>query len=222
MVNVFLYVEGGGDGRSLHDECRKGFRLLLESAGLKGNMPRIVACGGREQAYERFCTKVKDAERYNDCIPILLIDSECAIEPKYETGKSENWKPWDFLTDTEGDKWKCPPAAKDSQCHFMVQCMESWLLCDIDNLKSFYGQGFSDKNLPKGDINVEKIDKNSIYSCLEKATKGNKKKGCYSKGSHSFELLGNTDFKKVVSKSKWAARFIEDLKGKCLLDDSNQ
>ena len=98
MVDVVLYVEGGGDGRLLHDQCRKGFRLFLEGAGLKGRMPRIVACGGREQAYDRFCMKVEEAEKHKNCIPILLIDSECAIDPKYETGDHEDWKPCTHTT----------------------------------------------------------------------------------------------------------------------------
>lgn len=212
MVDVVLYVEGGGDGRLLHDQCRKGFRLFLEGAGLKGRMPRIVACGGREQAYDRFCMKVEEAEKHKNCIPILLIDSECAIDPKYETGDHEDWKPWDFLTDNEGKKWNCPSGAKNSQCHFMVQCMESWLLCDIENLKTFFGQGFSEKNLPKAGTNVESIDKQKVYNCIKDATQRSEKKGCYNKGSHSFVLLGTTDYKKVISKSKWADRFIKDLK----------
>ena len=213
MVSVYLYVEGGGDSKSLHDECRKGFRLFLERAGFRGRMPRIVSCGGREQAYEKYCMKVKDAEKYNDCIPVLLIDSERAIEPKYEAGNKTNWKPWEFLTVNEGKKWSCPPGTDNGRCHLMVQCMESWLLCDITNLKAFYGQGFSDSNLPEeGSSDIEKISKEKIYYYIENATKGSVKKGRYNKGTHSFKLLETTNYEKVAKGSKWASRFIADLR----------
>ena len=47
MVTVRLYVEGGGDAKSLRTACRRGFREFLLRAGLGGSMPRIIACGPR-------------------------------------------------------------------------------------------------------------------------------------------------------------------------------
>jgi len=61
MVNVKLYVEGGGDSSYLHKACRKGFRKFLEAAGLKRECKlSIVACGSRNKAYERYCTAIKN------------------------------------------------------------------------------------------------------------------------------------------------------------------
>ena len=54
MVTIKLYVEGGGDSKALKTACRKGFRKFIEKAGLMGNMPKIVACGGRQKAYQSF------------------------------------------------------------------------------------------------------------------------------------------------------------------------
>ncbi|MDR0720595.1 MAG: hypothetical protein LBF78_13230, partial [Treponema sp.] len=53
---VKIYVEGGGDTHTLRTACRRGFSGFLEKAGLKGYMPRIVACGSRNNAYADFCT----------------------------------------------------------------------------------------------------------------------------------------------------------------------
>ncbi len=61
MVNVRIYVEGGGDGKSLKIECRKGFRTLLEKEGFAGKMPGIIACGRREKAYKDYCTAQSQA-----------------------------------------------------------------------------------------------------------------------------------------------------------------
>lgn len=55
---VKLYVEGGGDSKNLKIQCQEGFRTFLKNIGLKEN-PRIVACGGRNNAYERFRTAIK-------------------------------------------------------------------------------------------------------------------------------------------------------------------
>lgn len=212
MVEVYLYVEGGGDARSTLDECRKGFRCFLERAGFQGKMPRIVACGGRSQTYDRFCTKVKEALKYKDCIPVMLIDSEKAVGSQYERQEMTMWRPWDFLKDSEGDQWIRPDGTENNQCHLMVRCMESWLLCDIDNLRSFYGQGFSDVNLAQeSGNNIETIDKERLYSDLKKATE-RCSKGKYNKGNHSFKLLETTDPQKVTDRSGWALRFISDLK----------
>jgi hypothetical protein len=51
-----IYVEGGGESKEMHARCREGFRTLLENSGFKGRVPRIVACGGRDAAYDAFAT----------------------------------------------------------------------------------------------------------------------------------------------------------------------
>ena len=45
-----LYVEGGGDSSTLKTACRAGFSEFLRKAGLRGYLPRIVACGSRTNA----------------------------------------------------------------------------------------------------------------------------------------------------------------------------
>lgn len=57
MVGMKLYVEGGGDTNLLRTACRQGFSEFLKKAGLAGRMPRVVACGGRQDAYDAFCTR---------------------------------------------------------------------------------------------------------------------------------------------------------------------
>jgi hypothetical protein len=59
---VKLYVEGGGDTQLLKSACRKGFTEFLAKAGLKGSLPRVVAGGSRNNAYEMFCTSIKQGE----------------------------------------------------------------------------------------------------------------------------------------------------------------
>ena len=53
MVNLTLYVEGGGDTREQKARLRRGLSSFLERANLQGRMPRIVASGGRDVAYDK-------------------------------------------------------------------------------------------------------------------------------------------------------------------------
>lgn len=204
---VKLYVEGGGDAASLRSSCREGFATFLKKAGLAGQMPRIVACGSRRDAYDSFCTAISNNET-----AFLLVDSEAPIDAKHQQGEPLSWKPWLHLQQREGDEWEMPANAQDTDCHFMAQCMESWLLADKEVLENFFGQGFKSAKLPKVAQSVESIAKVSIYDALKQATHACKSKSSYGKGEHSFKLLSLVDPAKVISASPWAKRFIETIK----------
>lgn len=106
MVDAYLFVEGGGDNKRLRTECRRGFRKLLERAGLTGRMPRIVPCGGRSAAYDDFCT----AQRASASLAMLLVDAEAKV-----TATS----PWDHVKNRRGDGWDRPGNATNDQLHLI-------------------------------------------------------------------------------------------------------
>lgn len=205
---VKLYVEGGGDSNGLRTACRKGFTTFLTKAGLK-NRPRIVACGGRQNAFEDYCTAIKNGED-----AILLVDSEDPVLDQHCQGQQSEWNPWEHLRTRPGDGWRKPAKVADTDCHLMTQCMESWLLADRETLKSFFGQGFKDSQLPAPNRSPEGIRKAEVYQALARATKDCKTKNAYGKGEHSFLLLELLDAQKVVASSPWAERFIKMLKNK--------
>ena len=157
-------------------------------------MPKIVACGGREKAYDKF----KIAHLNKDETSLLLVDAEESVQ---ETG------PWRHLKVRED--WDPPNGAKEDQCHLMVEVMESWFLADRDALKEFYGQGYR-QNALRQNPQIEQIDKDSVLESLKDATR-NTQKGPYHKGSHSFEILVELDPEKVMNASPHAKRFIEAL-----------
>lgn len=68
-----LYVEGGGDTAVLRTACREGFTNFITKAGIQ-RRPRVVACGGRRDAYESFCTAIAQGEA-----AMLLVDGEAAV-----------------------------------------------------------------------------------------------------------------------------------------------
>ena len=154
MVSIKLYVEGGGDSKPLKTACREGFRTFIEKAGLSGRMPRIIACGGRDIAYDKF----KIAHVNQDGTSLLLVDSERPVD---QAG------PWEHLEGAP-DEWSRPDGASDDQCHLMVQIMESWFLADRDALEEFYGQGYRENALPQNP-QVEQITKRDVLNGLDRA-----------------------------------------------------
>ena len=204
---VKIYVEGGGDAALLKTECRQGFSRFFEAAGFKGKMPRVVACGSRNDAFKSFCTAINQGE-----FAFLLVDSEDAIDETCQEGNPEQWTPWEHLG--KRDNWIKPNSAADLDCHLMVQCMEAWFLADRKTLQDFFGQGFNAKALLSAENAIESVAKKQIYRSLSDATQNCKTKARYGKGEHSFKLLGRIVPDRVTAASPWAKRFIDVLKVK--------
>ena len=206
---VKLYVEGGGDAAVLKTACRHGFTRFITKAGLK-NRPRVVACGSRRDAYDSFRTAIANGED-----AMLLVDSEAAVSEDHRQGDDPcGWLPWSHLEQREGDGWIKPDGSADSDCHLMVQVMESWFLADRDSLKSFFGDGFKENNLPAATRPVEDVGKVEVYRALKDATDDCKTKSSYDKAEHSFDLLARIDPARVAGASRWTRRFIDQLKVK--------
>ncbi len=93
-------------------------------------MPRVVACGSRQNAYDDFCIAVKKAGKNE--IPFLLVDSESKVSRK------NMHDPWEHLKNS--DHWEQPKPASGRQAHLMVQMMEAWFMADKKNLNEFYGR----------------------------------------------------------------------------------
>jgi len=203
---VKIYVEGGGDAASLKTECRQGFSKFFESAGFKGKMPRVVPCGGRNDAYDSFCTAIGQGE---GVCAFLLVDSEDVVDATHQQGKPDQWKPWEHLK--QRDNWDKPSGTADSDCHLMVQCMEAWFIADRQALAAFFGQDFKQNKLPNAANPIESVSKQQLYTSLADATKLCPK-GQYGKGSHSFKLLALINPTNVTTASPWAKRLIDTLK----------
>ncbi len=199
MVAIRIYVEGGGDRRALLAKCRQGFCEFLEKVMPPRRMPRIIACGTRRSAFDRFCTALS---HYSETFCMLLVDSETAV--------AAGMGPWAHLKSRTGDGWNKPTGATDDHAHLMVQCMEAWFLADKDCLARYFGQGFNAGALP-ANPNIEAISKADIYSGLKKATRNTKTKGKYQKGNHSFDILGKIDPQKVRQASPHAERLVNTL-----------
>ena len=197
-MNVKVYVEGGGDRQELKTKCRKGFSTFLSKTELAGQMPRIIACGGRQKTFDKFCTAL--AHSTEEDFIVLLVDSEGPVMRD----------PWLHLQGR--DNWGKPAGATDDNAHLMVQCMEAWFLADKDALVHFFGAGFNRNALPqRGE--VEDIPKVELEKGLKAATR-QCRKGAYHKGNHSFEILAQLAPEKVTNASPHAGRLVNTLLGK--------
>jgi hypothetical protein len=168
-----------------------------------------VACGSRLNAYESFCTAIANNEA-----ALLLVDSEASVADAHQNGSPEQWKPWDHLKVRDGDGWGKPNGASDTDCHLMVQMMETWFLGDRRTLQNFFGQYFQVSSLPSPINPIEVLTKQAVLEGLLSGTRHCKPKGQYSKGEHSFTLLKELDPSVVMAASPWAMRFVEILKKK--------
>ena len=203
-MKVRIYVEGGGGhNKRLKAGCREGFKKFFGKAGLAGRMPEVMPCGGRSRAYKDFRTSHENAG--SDDFPILLVDSEAPVTDA---------DPWEHVRLRVGDGWQRPTGASQDQIHLMVQAMEAWFHADKTTLQEYFGQGFRVASL-KQRPDIDNIPKADLFAGLQAATKGCLKKGEYSKGQHSFEILALIDPAKVRTASAHAGRLLNALDRIC-------
>lgn len=194
VKEIRIYVEGGGDQADGKRLLRIGFAQFFKNAGAKNI--KVIPCGGRDQAFDHFKTALKD---HPTTLNLLLVDAEAAVD--------ELDTPWNHLH--KRDNWQRPSAAKEDQCHLMVQTMEAWFLADKQALQQFYGKAFNANALSRHQ-NVEEIAKTQLELSLVVATKLTSK-GEYHKIHHAAELLKLIEPAKVRNASRHFDRLISKL-----------
>ena len=203
-MSARVYVEGGGNNnRALAARCREAFSEFFRKAGLAGRMPRVIAGGGRKQAYDDFCVAFGDPK--NDAFTVLLVDSEDPV--------TEGVGAWTHLRNRQGDEWGKPAGATDEHAHLMVQCMEAWFLADRETLTAVFGTGFGPNALPGQATDVEPISKQDVIAGLQNAARRCRTRG-YDKERDSFRILQRLDPDKVTAASSHAARLVTTLRNR--------
>ena len=188
-----VFVEGGGSTKKQQRACRQAFAALFRHAGLVGLMPRVTACGSREQAYKDFRNAFAD----DSSDPVLLVDSE---------GPLQATDAWSHLWQKDG--WERPDGARADSAHLMVQVMESWFLADTPALEGYFGRDFSAAALPQNSA-IEDVPKADVLDGIKNASRNTNK--AYDKGRHSFEILQRLDVSRVTAACPRAKRLIDAL-----------
>ena len=196
-MKVTIYVEGGGDGKYQHIQCRQGFRKLIEKSGFAGKMPGIFACGGRNAAFDDFKTAMNSKSPTD--YPMLLVDSEDPI--------AENVTSWNHLRTRDG--WIPPNSVSDEQAQLMVTCMETWIMADRIALREVFGAPLQDSAL-LSEVNLEQYERHQVQQALEHATRNCDRKA-YKKGKRSFQVLEAVNPITLKQRLPYFRRFIETL-----------
>ncbi len=192
-MTVTVYVEGGGNNKDTSTRCRQGFSEYCKNVAPLHPRPRIVACGGRQQAFDRFNTEVVRNKEGDLCI--LLVDSEGPVEATMNS-----------IAHLQAHDGCRLPVSETLKIFLMVQAMEAWFLADRNALATYYGAGFRRENLPGDERRIEEISKNDLEPSLVSATRDTQK-GRYHKTRHGFALLGLIDPLKVQTGSPYAQAF---------------
>ncbi|MFZ5909982.1 MAG: DUF4276 family protein [Chloroflexota bacterium] len=197
-MKVTIYVEGGGDGKYQHIQCRQGFRKLLEKSGFIGRMPGISACGGRGAAFDDFKTAMNS--RLPTDYPLLLVDSEDPV--------ARNVTSWNHLGSRDG--WLPPIGVSDDQAQLMVACMETWTMADHAALREVFGASLQENALLP-EINLEQYDHHRVQDALQHATRNCGKNKAYKKGKRSFQVLEAVNPNTLRQRLPYFKRFVETL-----------
>ncbi len=196
-MSVRIYVEGGGDNKDTLKRCKEGFASYCQKLTEPDRRPSVIACGGRQQTYNRFITAVNSSAQGQVCV--LLVDAESAVTEVSAIRHLFDRDQWAF------------PSGKKSEVHLMVQAMEAWFLADRPMLINFYGAEFLANSLPANPA-IEAISKDDLEPRLKHASKPTKTKGEYHKTKHGFALLALVDPLKVERASPYAKAFNDFLR----------
>jgi hypothetical protein len=192
-------VEGGGNNKDTLKRCKEGFASYCLKLTPANRSPGIVACGGRQQAFNRFSTAVRSSQHGD--MSVLLVDSEAPVTAATPVQHLRSREGWNF------------PNLNRHEVFLMVQAMEAWFLADRKALAEFYGDGFLANSLPGSPTNVEAVPKDDLEPSLRHASKPTKTKGEYHKVKHGFALLALINPVRVANASPHATRFNEFLSG---------
>lgn len=198
LVSVQIFVEGGGDQKTTLTKCREGFSAYCAKIASPKRCPRVIACGGRKEAFDRFRTAILNALPEEVCV--LLVDAEDRVTAGASIEHLRVRDGWNF------------PDLDRHKVFLMVQAMEAWFLADREILARFYDGGFLPNALPGSPSNIECVRKDDLGPKLNHATRQTKRKGAYHKVKHGFALLALIDPLKVEAASPHAAAFHQFLR----------
>ena len=164
---IVVYIEGEGGGGTtgkrhyLDGEFRKAWKEFLQPLADRARQRgiwkfRCIPGRGGSATGKQFANPLPEDA---GALRILLIDSEGPV--------NNVATPWAVV------KQKRPDWASDKDCYLMVQCLESWLLADVETLREYYnsrGKACFRENKIKAWQELEKIPRKTLQDSLEAAT----------------------------------------------------
>ena len=196
MSGIAIYMEGGGEGNATKAALRQGMDTFLqplkEAARNKALSWKLVCCGPRNEAFQRFQNAVNSGD---DVVNVLLVDAEGPVKNPARRHLQDR------------DEWDLSFTCEDT-VHLMVQTMETWIVADAAALRSYYGQRFRAQELPT--TNLEGVPKADIERSLRETTKATQK-GRYHKIRHTSDLLKLIDVESVKARCPHCQRLFDEI-----------
>lgn len=190
-------MEGGGEGNATKAALRQGMDTFLqplkEAARDKVLSWKLVCCGPRNEAFQRFQNAVNSGD---DVVNVLLVDAEGPVKNPARRHLQAR------------DKWNLSFTPEET-VHLMVQTMETWIVADLATLSQYYGQGFGTSKLPKA-TNLETVPKPTVERSLDEATEPTQK-GRYHKIRHASDLLKLIDVESVKARCPHCQRLFDEI-----------
>ena len=197
MSGIAIYMEGGGEGNATKAALRQGMDTFLqplkEAARDKALGWKLVCCGSRNEAFQRFQNAVNSGD---DVVNVLLVDAEGPVKNPARRHLQDR------------DEWDLSFTCEDT-VHLMVQTMETWIVADAAALTSYYGKDFRANKLPKA-TNLETVPKTTVERSLDEATKSTQK-GRYHKIRHASDLLKLIDVESVKERCAHCQRLFDEI-----------
>lgn len=192
MSEIRIYVEG-----KVSPEMREAFDTFLQGpkdrARQKSIQWQIIACGGRDRAYDSFRLALQD---HSTAFNVLLVDAEAEVEVYGQT--------WQHLK--KRDNWN-NPGTDDNHCHLMVPMMEAWFLADPEKLAEYFEKPFKSVTVHP---DVEKVPKKLVEDAMTKVS-SRPGKPLYHKIKDGTKLLKSIRPKWVQAKAPHCRRLFETL-----------
>ncbi len=189
------------------------FRSQKEAARRNSISLKFVPSGGRGETFKTFRNKMDQAGSTQHIV--LLVDSEGPIPAETDTKDEANANARvQHLVNRDGWSFR---GVEPSHVHLMVQCMEAWILADLEQMGKFYKKNFRRNALPQLP-NMENEAKTSIYSKIVAATKDTQK-GEYSDANNAkithasklLEMIRPEEISKRCPRFKTFVRWLDEI-----------
>jgi hypothetical protein len=203
--SILVYIEGEGGGRTaskrkyLGGEFRKAWKEFLkpiaEHAARNGvNRFRCIPGRGGQSTIELFARPLPPQE---GALRVLLIDSEGPV--------NDVSRPWAAL------RQKPPEGVDDGNCYLMVQCLETWLLADVEGLRRYYDahkKCFNDNKVSAWP-DPERIARDIIQDALLAATSACKSPYAHADGNLLIAVVDRDELLKLRSVARLFRDFVK-------------
>lgn len=158
-MKVRLYVEGGSKGAHADGlrSFKNGFKQHLARLDSRLQTLDVSPCGSTDETIRDYAHAVREGRPGS--ILALLVDSDAPVTTRTPAKHLQ----------AKLDSAMVPPTAREN-VFLMVQCMEAWLVTDVDALEKCFGKKLKGSALP-ANPNIEAVSKNDVLDALAAAVK---------------------------------------------------